>query len=193
MRITQRRIVVWDRLMQCSAIIATDLDSSAGVAKGQGTTSVSYFWLFGPVSLPCTRFQVRDDPDSQLDRSLNPSCIADITNQRLLGALSQLGGTDQLVTRESRNVIAVLTRKSSEFAHCQIEGAKEAYFKDARIDALDCQRNGIILCIFMQQAEHIVVLPVKVQQARSTVGIWIGNFEVLRKGYSMREGCVDIP
>ena len=149
--------------------------------------------LFAPVSLPATRFYVCDDPDGQPDRSSNPSCIADITNQRLLGALSHLGGIYQLVPRESRNVIAVLTRESSEFAHCQIQCGKEPHFKNARIDALDCQRNGIVLCIFMQQAEHIVVLPVKVQQARGTVGVPIGNFEVLRKGYSMREGCVDIP
>jgi hypothetical protein len=45
----------------------------------------------------------------------------------------------------------------------------------------------------MQQAERIVVLPVKVQQTRGTVGISIGNFQVLRKSYSMREGYVDIP
>jgi hypothetical protein len=96
------------------------------------------------------------------------------------------------VSGESRNVIAVLTREPPEFAHSQIECAKEAHFKDAWIDTLDCQRNGIISCVLMQQTERIVVLSVKVQQARGTVGISIGNFQVLRKSYSMGEGCVDI-
>ncbi|MDB6157827.1 MAG: hypothetical protein JWO04_1533 [Gammaproteobacteria bacterium] len=40
------------------------------------------------VTLPATGLDVGDDPDSQVDRSLNASRIADITHQGRLGALS---------------------------------------------------------------------------------------------------------
>jgi len=108
-------------------------------------------------------------------------------------SLPQRGGADELVSCESRDVIPVLARESPNFAHGQVECREQANLKNARIDAFQHQRNRVIARVLVEETERIVVLSVEVQEARSAIGVAIGDFQILRQSDSARECSVDIP
>ena len=76
------------------------------------------------------RFDVGHDPERQFYRGLNPCGIAHIPAQGIFCPLAQRGGIDQLVPRERRDVILVLSRETPDFADGQVERGQEADFEN---------------------------------------------------------------
>ena len=118
------------------------------------------------------------DADGELDRAFESIQITDVVFHRLLGTTAQGGSLDQTLLGERGNVGAVLAGKATYFADREVERREESDVKDGSIDVLERQGDGIVVRIFMHEGEGVIVLPVKVEQSRGSVGIPVGDLQV---------------
>jgi len=77
--------------------------------------------------------------------------------------------------------------ESAEFAHRQVERREQTDLQRSGIDALERERHRIFVSVLVQEPERVVVLAVKVQEARSPVGARYATFQILRQCDAMRE------
>jgi hypothetical protein len=139
-----------------------------------------------------TPLDVRHNAARQFDRTLNPSSVANIAAQGFLSSAPERRGGYELTTREGGNIVAILTRETPDLAHSQVKCREESDFENAGVASLERERERVIVSVFVQQAERIVVLTIEVQETRGAVGIAIGDFKIFWESNPARECCVNI-
>ena len=75
------------------------------------------------------------------------------------------------------DVAPVMVFESSDLRYGKIDRGERAYLEHARIDAGNGQWNRILLRVFVQQPQRVVVLPIEVKQPRFALGIDVIDFE----------------
>ena len=143
--------------------------------------------------LPAARLNIRNNPAGQFDGALYTCGITNVTAQGFPRSALQRRCSDEAVPRECGNIVAVLAGESPDLAHRQIQRREQPDIENGCIAPFKQQWYGILVGIFVEQTQRVVVLPVEVQEARSTVRITIGNLEIFRQGNATREYRVDSP
>src|SRR5215813_13735150 len=85
---------------------------------------------------------------------------------------------DHAVTCQRSDILSVLVGQSGDLGNGEIKGREQTHLQYVLFEPTQRQWDGIVVCVLMQQGERVVVLTVEVQQARCSIGIPVGHFEI---------------
>jgi hypothetical protein len=60
------------------------------------------------------------------------------------------------------DVAAVIVFEPSDFRYRKVDWGERAHLEHTRVDAGNSQRDRILLCVFVQQSQGVVILPIEV-------------------------------
>src|SRR6202789_386198 len=113
-------------------------------------------------SLPATLSRItllgiRHDPASKIDRTFDRIEVPNVVLHGLFGATAQCCGLDQTVFTERSDVVSVLAGEATDFANREVERRKQSHVEDRGIDALERQRDRVVVGVLMHEGKSIIV------------------------------------